>query len=203
MIAISHQKHISALPVPSVLPFTVDTWTADARVHNKLQFVTHGHKDHLAGIEQHAHHICCSPLTLELLCIKFPGLAARLDACDVVATTVEDWDMLELRAGEEQGGYAYSVASIPLADHCPGAVMFLFQSSVWGSLLHTGDCSFTAHTLPALQETLEGLVDSGGRLDTLYMDATGEGYPHLGRAWGGQGETWEKKAGLKRDGFWL
>jgi hypothetical protein len=111
----------SVAPLPAALPFTVDTWPRGGHAENgRVQFLTHAHKDHTVGIEEGAEHLCCSPTTLSLLRIKFPRVAARLDAGGVAFTPLNDWDTLLLHAPERLGGYAYTVTSVPLANHCQG-----------------------------------------------------------------------------------
>ena len=125
-------------PLPPALPFTVDVWEPTGAA--KPQFLTHAHKDHTAGIVEGARHIVCNPTTLDLVRIKFPGLAERLDAGAVQHTPLEPWETLHLAAPPGAGGgYPYSVTSLPLNNHCAGATMLLAQSDVFGSLLHTGD----------------------------------------------------------------
>ena len=58
---------------------------AAAAAGGKLQFLTHAHKDHTAGIEAGAAHLVCSAPTLRLLRIKHPGLGRRLDGAAVYA----------------------------------------------------------------------------------------------------------------------
>lgn len=103
-------------PVPACLPFTVDTWGPNT--NDQLQFLTHAHKDHMAGVDAHATHVAATPTTLALLRIKFPALARRMDAGLVRATPIGEHETLELAAA---AGYGYSVTALPLANHCAGA----------------------------------------------------------------------------------
>ncbi|KAI8463176.1 MAG: hypothetical protein J3K34DRAFT_496433 [Monoraphidium minutum] len=169
-------------PVPAALPFTVDgPWgdAASAAAGGKLQFLTHAHKDHTAGIEAGAAHLVCSAPTLRLLRIKHPGLGRRLDAGAAAATLLGPWQTLHLAAPERDGGYPYSVTALPLADHCAGALMLLFQCEVWGSLLHTGDCRLTPEGTAELAAYLCEALGGGGSPDTLWLDGTMAGHPYL------------------------
>ena len=89
-------------PLPPALPFTVDVWEPTGAA--KPQFLTHAHKDHTAGIVEGARHIVCNPTTLDLVRIKFPGLAERLDAGAVQHTPLEPWETLHLAAPPGAGG---------------------------------------------------------------------------------------------------
>jgi hypothetical protein len=83
--------------------------------------------------------------------------------------------------------------------------MLLFQSEVWGSLLHTGDCRLGGPHLEELSEALsEALGDEEGRVDMLWLDATmgdnaavvgGRGGGGGGGVSGGGGGRWWAAAG--------
>jgi hypothetical protein len=114
-------------PVPACLPFTVDTWGPNT--NDQLQFLTHAHKDHTAGVDAHATHVAATPTTLALLRNKFPALGRRMDAGLVRATPIGEHETLELTAA---AGYGYSVTALPLANHCAGAGRR--RLDIWGDL---------------------------------------------------------------------
>lgn len=59
------------------------------------------------------------------------------------------------------------------ANHCPGAVMFLFEGQ-FGTILHTGDCRLTpdcVQNLPMKYVTKKG-NENICRLDFVFLDCT-------------------------------
>jgi mRNA degradation ribonuclease J1/J2 len=76
-------------PVLRCLPFTVDTWTADSC--HKHQFLTHAHKDHLAGISQHGRHIVCTDITRQLVLLKVSSLKDAEASAAVEFTVLEPY----------------------------------------------------------------------------------------------------------------
>ncbi|KAF6167169.1 hypothetical protein GIB67_029807 [Kingdonia uniflora] len=59
------------------------------------------------------------------------------------------------------------------ANHCPGAVMFLFEGN-FGNILHTGDCRLTPECLQNLPEKYIGKKgrEPKSRLDYVFLDCT-------------------------------
>ncbi|GJS94565.1 5' exonuclease Apollo isoform X1 [Tanacetum coccineum] len=59
------------------------------------------------------------------------------------------------------------------ANHCPGAVMFLFEGT-FGNILHTGDCRLTPECLQKLPEKYIGTTSRKPkcRLDYVFLDCT-------------------------------
>ncbi|KAL2528268.1 DNA repair metallo-beta-lactamase family protein [Forsythia ovata] len=59
------------------------------------------------------------------------------------------------------------------ANHCPGAVMFLFEGN-FGNILHTGDCRLTPECLQSLPEKYIGKKgkEPKCRLDHVFLDCT-------------------------------
>jgi hypothetical protein len=53
--------------------------------------------------------------------------------------------------------------------------MLLFESEVWGSILHTGDCRVTSRQLPDLAAALDELLGEGPHLGLLCLDVTAGG----------------------------
>jgi len=119
----------SLMPVPACLPFDVDTFEANAD-DDKVQFLTHAHKDHTVGIDGAATYLVCTKLTLTLMRIKHSTLASRIDASLVAVTVIEDGEELEFTAPARHGGYKYSVTALALNNHCPGGFCF-GRSHTW------------------------------------------------------------------------
>ena len=57
------------------------------------------------------------------------------------------------------------------ANHCPGAVLLLFQLRGGRTVLHTGDFRYDPATM-SRHPSLLGLRASGHALDLLYLDTT-------------------------------
>ncbi|KAL6771146.1 hypothetical protein ACKKBF_B34120 [Auxenochlorella protothecoides x Auxenochlorella symbiontica] len=122
-------------------------------------FLTHFHGDHTTGLTKgfDAGTIYCSPVTARLL-IRDMGLRAGV-VCP-----------LSPHVTVEVGGVA--VTPLP-ANHCPGAVMFLFVIPGDGggrpprTVLHTGDMRWDDGAMMAYP-ALRAL----GTLDTLVLDTT-------------------------------
>lgn len=139
-------------------PFSVDTWTEMA-MRKPFHFLTHAHKDHTVGIDSHGTHpIYCTSLTEKLVLRRYPTLHPSL----FKNLEIGEPKML---AGEDQ---AFTVTAFD-ANHCPGAIMLLFEGS-FGTLLHTGDCRLTIECLNQLPRQF--ISGSGRALDCVYLDCT-------------------------------
>lgn len=103
--------------------------------------------------------IYCTPMTKRLLMLKFPRLSKTAE----FVTLEPD---CPLHVQPEDGSPEFCVTAID-ANHCAGAVMFLFTSAIFGSILHSGDCRMDAPALRRLQDALHGQ-----RLDVLHLDCT-------------------------------
>eukprot|EP00775_Hariotina_reticulata_P003568 gene3568-3836_t len=158
-------------PVLSCLPFTVDTWRAETS--HKHQFLTHAHKDHLAGIGQHARRIVCTDITRQLVLLKFPFLKDAEAAAAVEFIVLEPYVQHSFEA-VGMPGKEFSVHAIPV-DHCAGAVAFLFRSSWFGTILHSGDGRFGSQFVQEVQQ----LLGPHQLLDLVYLDCTHGDVPQV------------------------
>ncbi|KAJ3678068.1 hypothetical protein LUZ60_001871 [Juncus effusus] len=148
--------------MPKGLPFAVDTWSgeSDRKSH---WFLTHAHRDHLACIVSHASYpIYATRLTISLVLNYFP----EIDEGAFVEISVGE----TLTINDPDG--AFSVSAFD-ANHCPGAVMFLFEG-VFGNILHTGDCRLSPECIQNLP--LKYLAKRGKetihKLDFIFLDCT-------------------------------
>ncbi|KAE8780658.1 putative F-box/LRR-repeat protein 23 [Hordeum vulgare] len=156
------------IELPRGLPFAVDTWTP-ASALKRHRFLTHAHRDHLAGITttSAAGAVYASRLTVLIARHIFPQLGA--DA------------FVEMELGapvlvpDPDGDFTVTAFD---ANHCPGAVMFLFEGA-FGNALHTGDCRLTPDCiqgLPFRYITAEAPGASQAppscRIDYLFLDCT-------------------------------
>ncbi|KAL5229833.1 hypothetical protein ABZP36_028609 [Zizania latifolia] len=141
------------IELPLGLPFAVDTWTPASAI-KRHRFLTHAHRDHLAGITATTvATVYASRLTIRIARHIFPQLD-RGDAFVEVEVGVP------VLVPDPDGDFTVTAFD---ANHCPGAVMFLFEGA-FGSVLHTGDCRFTPDCLHALPP--------GRVADYIFLDCT-------------------------------
>ena len=104
-------------------------------------FLSHFHSDHYVGLFGRWPHgtIFCSQATAKLTELELKIQAARLQPLEMGA-----WHRLDLREAtvvrseEPMRPHELEVALVN-ANHCPGAVLFLFRSPTMGVVVHTGD----------------------------------------------------------------
>ncbi|XP_077224472.1 DNA repair metallo-beta-lactamase family protein [Tasmannia lanceolata] len=150
------------IEMPKGLPFSVDTWTPSSK-WKRHHFLTHAHKDHSTAISSYfSYPIYTTHLTENLLLQQFPQL--------------DDSLFLDIEVGQSivvnDPDGPFSVTAFD-ANHCPGAVMFLFEGD-FGNILHTGDCRLTPECLQSLP--MKYLSKRGreniSSLDYLFLDCT-------------------------------
>lgn len=148
-------------------------------------FLSHCHADHMEGIEQLFnelmrsnsvkvnHRIFCSSITKSFLVKKFHLIPKKQRfICDLPHNeprTIVVFDQAK------SSMYKIRVTLIP-ANHCPGSVMFLFESlkddgELNKRILYTGDFRFEGLSL----DTLSALHDDNGQvlpIDELFLDTT-------------------------------
>lgn len=111
-------------------PIAVDFWKTRDNPSAKLFFLTHLHGDHVVGLTSSWQHIIyCSEITANLL-VKNYGIKENL----VKPLSIGQNHILYL--DEEQ--LEQMVVTLLDANHCPGAVMFIFEG-YFGKILYTGD----------------------------------------------------------------
>ncbi|WVZ95531.1 hypothetical protein U9M48_041284 [Paspalum notatum var. saurae] len=144
------------IEMPRGFPFAVDTWTPASSL-KRHRFLTHAHRDHLAGIAATAAVSASSPVYASRLTILIAlRIFPQLDRAAFVELEV---GAPPLRVPDPDGDFAVTAFD---ANHCPGAVMFLFEGP-FGTVLHTGDCRLTPDCLSAL---------TARRIDYLFLDCT-------------------------------
>ncbi|PWV11037.1 hypothetical protein C3747_63g78 [Trypanosoma cruzi] len=161
-----------------------------------LFFLSHFHSDHYNGITEGWNHgtIYASRGTANILCWRLgipESRVKRMDFCVTYTFSLKNgallyettWDEEEWRCSDE----FFSVTLIP-AGHCPGSVMFLFRSPVFGTVLHTGDFRFTHEQpnssllphvprMPHFQKEIDMMTNPvlksvAGKVDVLFLDNT-------------------------------
>ena len=176
-----------------VIPGTsiaVDFWQAQKHPGIRLFFLTHIHGDHVVGLTSTWQRpIYCSPLTAQLLMERY-GISRSVlrpleegqthivgycqSRCPQAHGQATSSGMKQLSVPEtwkpmkrkDRSCDSMSVTVIN-ANHCPGAVMFLFEGS-FGKILHTGDFRFH----PEMVEESSLLFKHIGSIDRLYLDNT-------------------------------
>ncbi|XP_073060659.1 uncharacterized protein [Primulina eburnea] len=150
------------IEMPKGLPFSVDTWTPSSKT-KRHHFLTHAHKDHAQGISAHASFPIYSTLFTRTLIRRY---YPQVDESTFVGIEIG-----QSLAVEDPDG-VFTVTAVD-ANHCPGAVMFLFEGN-FGNILHTGDCRLTPECLQNLPEKYIGKKGKEPRcpLDYIFLDCT-------------------------------
>jgi len=130
----------------------------------QTHFLSHFHSDHYGGLTKHwsGGIIYCSAPTATLVNSELGVEKKYLHPLPMNTVSVVD-----------ANGKPVSVTLLD-ANHCPGAVMFLFELPSGKKILHVGDFRWDRHTmlsLPQLAQLARG-ANSGVRLDDLYLDTT-------------------------------
>ncbi|XP_023283374.1 5' exonuclease Apollo [Seriola lalandi dorsalis] len=139
-------------------PLAVDFWQVRKCPGTRLFFLSHMHSDHTVGLTStwSDRAIYCSPATATLLKLKL----------QVKEKWVHPLELAEphLLPLDDIGKETLTVTLID-ANHCPGAVMFLFEG-YFGSILYTGDFRYTPSMLR------EPCLRTNTAIDVLYLDNT-------------------------------
>ena len=162
-------------------PIAVDFWQVNKHPGIKLFFLTHLHGDHVVGLTSSWRRpIHCSPVTAQLLEQRYgvdPSILRPLDVdqthllicCQGNCCTSRSEGVATNNQGSAKKQRICDSVTVTVMDanHCPGAVMFLFEGS-FGKILHTGDFRFTPDMIA------EGSLLSKhiGSIDRLYVDNT-------------------------------
>ncbi|XP_040009893.1 5' exonuclease Apollo [Xiphias gladius] len=139
-------------------PLAVDFWQVRKCPGTRLFFLSHMHSDHTVGLTSTwcNRPIYCSPTTATLLRLKLQVKEQWIHPLEVGEPHLLPLDDI----GKER----LTVTLID-ANHCPGAVMFLFEG-YFGSILYTGDFRYTPTMLR------EPCLRTNTTIDVLYLDNT-------------------------------
>ncbi|XP_020572670.1 protein artemis [Phalaenopsis equestris] len=147
------------IETPRGLPFSVDTWS-HASMLKRHHFLTHAHKDHLSGIAAFCSSIYCTRLTKTLVRRQSPQLE------DSLFVEIELGELMVIKDPDGD----FSVRAFD-ANHCPGAVMFLFEGE-FGNILHTGDCRLNPECLQNMPLKYANKKGKDCILDYIFLDCT-------------------------------
>uniref|UniRef100_A0A7N0ZUW6 Protein artemis n=1 Tax=Kalanchoe fedtschenkoi TaxID=63787 RepID=A0A7N0ZUW6_KALFE len=144
---------------------SVDRWAEGSQSY----FLTHLHSDHTNGLSPKWSRgpLFCSRITAKLFPCKFPGFSLSL----LRVLELGIWYHVPLVSSLTGSETVVSVMAID-AQHCPGAVMYLFRGA-FGFMLYTGDFRWEASSEKAemgrkmLLSALNGM-----KVDTLHIDNT-------------------------------
>ncbi|XP_051911007.1 5' exonuclease Apollo [Hippocampus zosterae] len=139
-------------------PLAVDFWHLRRCPESRLFFLSHMHSDHTVGLTSTwaDRPIYCSPVTASLVKVKL-----RVKEKWIHPLEIGDSYLLPL---DDIGKENMTVTLID-ANHCPGAVMFLFEG-YFGTILYTGDFRYSPSMLRELCLVTNGVID------VLYLDDT-------------------------------
>ncbi|XP_028071121.1 5' exonuclease Apollo-like isoform X2 [Camellia sinensis] len=144
---------------------SVERWSEGRQVY----FLTHLHADHTNGLSSTWKRgpLCCSRITAKLFASKFPGFKLSL----LRILDIGQWNSIPLVSPTTESNTTVNVIAID-ADHCPGAVMYLFRGE-FGCMLYTGD--FHWETTGKRAEIGKSMLLSAlgnDKVDILYLDNT-------------------------------
>ncbi|KAI9011073.1 hypothetical protein BC832DRAFT_549614 [Gaertneriomyces semiglobifer] len=151
------------IPRQKLVPTT--TWLVDgfryARQGLTFCFLTHYHSDHYGGLSSTFQGtVVCTRVTANLVA-QF--LRVERHCLQVIET--DHWDLIS------NGEYSMWVYALD-ANHCPGAVMFLFQECDSDTFhLHTGDARFLPMHVDKIVDVVRARAPNG-QLETVFLDTT-------------------------------
>ncbi|XP_068452922.1 5' exonuclease Apollo [Clinocottus analis] len=139
-------------------PLAVDFWHVRKCPSTRLFFLSHMHSDHTVGLTSTWSNrpIYCSPTTAALLRLKLQVKEQWIHPLELAESYLLPLDDI----GKEK-----MTVTLIEANHCPGAVMFLFEG-YFGSILYTGDFRYTPSMLR------ESCLRTNATIDVLYLDNT-------------------------------
>ena len=107
-----------------------------------VYFLSHAHADHTVGLRDgwKGGTVFCSEITKRLIELQFQDVSEHLIALPMNESVL---------FGVDEDGKHVNVTLLD-ANHCPGAVMFLFEGA-FGRVLHTGDFRYSPKMLASLK----------------------------------------------------
>jgi DNA cross-link repair 1B protein len=147
---------MNGLIIPDT-PIAVDFWMIRHASRAKLFFLTHAHADHTSGLSPSWNQpIYCSEITGRIICHKFQIKEELIRTLEVNENHIIPLDEMNKET---------MTVSVIGANHCPGAVMFLF-AGYFGNILYTGDFRYHPNMF------LDGVLSQARTIDILFLDNT-------------------------------
>ncbi|XP_061550739.1 5' exonuclease Apollo isoform X1 [Phycodurus eques] len=139
-------------------PLAVDFWHVRRSPESRLFFLSHMHSDHTVGLTSTWANrpIYCSPVTASLLHVRLQVKEKWIHPLELGESYLLPLDDI----GKEN-----MTVTLIDANHCPGAVMFLFEG-YFGTILYTGDFRYSPSMLREL------CLATSATIDVLYLDNT-------------------------------
>ncbi|XP_041654366.1 5' exonuclease Apollo [Cheilinus undulatus] len=139
-------------------PLAVDFWQVRKCRGTRLFFLSHMHSDHTSGLTStwSDRPIYCSPTTATLLRLKLQVKDQWIHPLELGVPHLLPLDDISKER---------LTVTLLDANHCPGAVMFLFEG-YFGSILYTGDFRYKPSMLR------EPCLRTNTTIDVLYLDNT-------------------------------
>lgn len=153
----SNMKELPEIPSFKIVPATanpcgilVDGFKFK-RASHELYFLSHFHSDHYVGLTKTFDfgRVYCSPITANLVRLRIGTSAAIVKPIPLNTPFMIEDTGVQVTLFE--------------ANHCPGAVLFLFRAPTGKTYLHTGDFRYEPSMLRHFKEV---------RVDSLYLDTT-------------------------------
>ncbi|KAI3812205.1 hypothetical protein L1987_16912 [Smallanthus sonchifolius] len=144
---------------------SVDRWAEGSQVY----FLTHLHADHTVGLSPRWKKgpVFCSHISARLFHHKFPGFDTSL----IRTLEIGQWYSLSLVSLSTGSQTKVEVMAID-ANHCPGAVMYLFRGA-FGITLYTGDFRWEVTSeIAQMGKNMLLKALKNDKIDTLYIDNT-------------------------------
>ncbi|XP_053698408.1 protein artemis-like [Sabethes cyaneus] len=140
---------------------SADRFLALNRSESVVFFLSHCHRDHMAGLELPEPlpgPLYTSPISAVFLKHRFPHLSSGIRTLEIgVATSIT--------LNTDSESREIQVTAIP-AGHCPGSVMLLFENQAHQQILYTGDFRLSP-------KDLRNIVPLRTvHLDAVYLDTT-------------------------------
>lgn len=149
---------------------SVDRFDGSQNLSSKVYFLSHCHTDHMIGLDNKSFQerllnngdifLYASPVSVRILTGLYPDLVHKFKC-----VPLKDSMLIVIPENEK----FLTVTAIP-AGHCPGSVMFLFESDK--NILYTGDIRLNAIDLGKYKTLFHQSDNVKKVVDLMYLDTT-------------------------------